>query len=94
MDTDENLQRPLPMTWLSQVAKVPGYKTINVAIALWWIHCISGGGEIKLTRKALSLLNVSRETANDAIERMERAGLIEVVRNVGMRHKVLILVWE
>lgn len=91
--SDEFIQRPIPMVWISQVAKLPG-KTINVAIALWWVHCISGGGEINLTRKALTLLNVNRETANDALERMERAGLIDVVRNVGMRHKVLILVME
>ncbi len=50
------------------------------------------GGTIKLTRKALSMLNVERDAAGQGLNRLETAGLIRVERKAGCRPTVVILV--
>ena len=76
------LRGPIPLEWLAAAAKLPG-KTLNVALALWWLHGMSASKPFKLTQKALDRLNVSRETAGDCLVRLEQRGLIRVVRKVG-----------
>lgn len=76
------LRGPIPLEWLSQAARLPG-KTLNVALALWWLHGMSHGKPFKLTQKALDRLNVSRETAGDCLVRLEQHGLIQVIRKPG-----------
>lgn len=84
------IQGPIPMEWLSHAAALPG-KTLNVAIALWWLRSLSGGGTVSLSHDVMRLLNVSRETASEALERMEQAGLVSVVRAKGRKHEITIL---
>ena len=76
------LRGPIPLDWLASAAKLPG-KTLNVALALRWLHGMSAGKPFKLTQKALDWLNVSRETAGDCLVRLEQHGLIQVVRKPG-----------
>lgn len=84
------LRGPIPMDWLSQAAVLPG-KTINVAIALWWLHGMSKGKPFKLIRKALDYQNVGRDAASDALTRLEQQGLIRVERKAGQRPIISIL---
>lgn len=84
------LKGPIPMSWLSKAAHLPG-KTLNVAIALWWLYGMKPGQSFKLTSKALEHLDVGRDAASDALRRLEEAGLIEVKRTKGQRPIVTIL---
>lgn len=36
------LRGPIPLNWLSCAAVLPG-KTLNVSIALWWLHGMAKG---------------------------------------------------
>jgi hypothetical protein len=78
------LRGPVPMDWLSQAAELPG-KTLNVAIAIWWLNGMTQSESFKLTRKSLSLLCIKRDAASISLKRLEGAGLIKVQRKVGQR---------
>ena len=81
------LRGPIPLDWLGSAAALPG-KTLNVGIALWWLHGMAKGKPFKLTQKALQTLNVERDAAGAALVRLEKAGLIRVVRKAGQRPTV------
>jgi len=81
------LRGPIPLDWLGSSASLPG-KTLNVGIALWWLHGMAKGKPFKLTQKALQTLNVERDAASAALVRLEQAGLIRVVRQPGQRPTV------
>ena len=81
------LRGPIPLAWLGCAAALPG-KSLNVGIALWWLHGMAKGKPFKLTQKALQTLNVERDAASAALVRLEQAGLIRVVRQPGQRPTV------
>ena len=85
------LRGPVPLEWLQQAAALPG-KTLNVAIALWWLHGMAKGKPFKLTRQALKYLNVERDAASAGLIRLERAGLIGVERKPGQRPTISMLI--
>jgi hypothetical protein len=85
------LRGPIPLGWLGSAASLPG-KTLNVGIALWWLHGMAKGKPFKLTQKALQTLNVERDAASAALARLEQAGLIRVVRQAGQRPTVSMVV--
>jgi hypothetical protein len=78
------IKGPIPLEWLSAVARLPG-KCLNVAMAIQWLLGMSGGKPVKLTSRALRSLNVSDDTTSDCLRRMEQAGLIDVTRQSGQR---------
>ena len=84
------IKGPIPMDWVEKVAKLPG-KALNVAMAICWLHGMAKGKPIKLTKKALNYLNVSRDAAGDAVKRLEEAGLIHATRSHGRCHVVSVL---
>src|SRR4051812_21148750 len=73
------LRGPIPLEWLAEAAGLPG-KTLNVAVALWWLHGMAKAKPFKLTASALKYLNVKRDAASAALVHLERAGLIQVER--------------
>jgi hypothetical protein len=85
------LRGPIPLDWLGSAAALPG-KTLNVGIALWWLHGMAKGKPFKLTQKALQTLNVERDAASAALVRLEQSGLIRVVRKPGQRPTVSMVV--
>lgn len=78
------IKGPIPLEWLSAVARLPG-KCINVAMAIQWLMGMGGGKPVKLTKRALRSLNVTDDTTSDCLRRMEQAGLIYVTRQSGQR---------
>lgn len=84
------LKGPIPMDWLSAVAHLPG-KSINLALAVRWLVDMNGGKPAKLTKKALSSLNVSEDACSDGLRRLEAARLIAVTRQPGQRPIVGVL---
>ena len=85
------LRGPIPLDWLGSAASLPG-KTLHVGIALWWLHGMAKGKPFKLTQKALQNLNVERDAAGAALMRLEKAGLIRLVREPGRRPTVSMVV--
>lgn len=74
----------LEVTIGADIKALPG-KTVNVAIALWWLHGMAKGKPFKLTQQALQCLHVERDAASAGLVRWERAGLIRVERRPGQR---------
>ena len=84
------LSGPIPLEWLSRATVLSG-KTLNVAIALWWLHGMANGKPFKLTRMALKYLSVGRDAASDGLVRLEQTGLIHVKRKKGQRPVISIV---
>ena len=81
---------PIPLQWLEKAAHLPG-KTLNVAIALWWLHGMAKNKPFKVTGKALKALNIGRDTASTSLTRLEQAGLIRLIKNSGQRPTISIV---
>ena len=84
------IKGPIPMSWISCAAKLPG-KAIHVALALLWLAGMKPQQKIKVTRQALKFFNVSEDAYRDALPRLESAGLIKVWRAQGQRAQVEIV---
>lgn len=87
---DGFIKGPLPLTWMAKAAQLPG-KTLQVALALWYLSGLQKTDSVKLTAKTSSLFGLSRDAKYDAIARLEAAGLIEVLRSPGRSPVVTIL---
>lgn len=85
------LRGPISLDWLGRAAALPG-KTLNVALALWWLHGMAKGKPLKLTRAALNHLKVERDAASSGLVWLERAGLIHIVRHPGQRPTIAIII--
>lgn len=88
--TELFLKGPIPLKWLSVAASLPG-KSINVALAINWLDGMNRGKPFKLTKKALGLFNISKDAANDALNRLAAAGLISLDRRPGQRPTIRVL---
>lgn len=87
---DGFIKGPLPLTWMTQAAQMPG-KTLQVALALWYLCGHQKRDCVKLTAKTASLFGLSRDAKYDAVARLEAAGLIEVLRLPGRSPVVTVL---
>ena len=87
------LRGPVPMDWLSKAAELPG-KTLNVALAIWWLQGMTQSESFKLTRKSLSLFNIKRDAASISLKRLEGAGLIKIQKKVGQRPTILVILTQ
>ena len=84
------LRGPIPLEWLVNAAALPG-KTLNVAIALWWLYGMAKVQPFKLTRRSLKYLSVERDAAGMALTRLEEAGLLRLERKPGQRPVIAIV---
>ncbi|MFA6015453.1 MAG: hypothetical protein WC742_10335 [Gallionellaceae bacterium] len=84
------LRGPIPLSWLSRAARLPG-KTINVSLAICWLVGMSSTKLIRLNRNALERFHVSNDAAGDALRRMETDGLITLHKKSGRRPLIEIL---
>lgn len=76
------LKGPIPWDWLSLAAGLPGH-ALHVALALWFRAGIERSVRVRLTRKVLSMLGVSRFSGYRGLKALEEAKLVEVERHVG-----------
>ena len=81
------LKGPIPIDWISVAAELPG-KTLALGMAIWWLKGMSKTPTFKLTAKALSKFNISRDAASAGLTRLEKSGLISVSRSPGRRSVV------
>lgn len=84
------LRGPVPLDWLGKAAKLPG-KTLNVALAIWWLKGMTHNESFKLTRMSLNMFSIKRDAASMALNRLEGAGLISIKRVVGQRPCISII---
>ena len=85
------IKGPIPLNWLSAAAALPG-KTLNVALAIWWLAGMSKSREIPVTAAALKHFVLSNDAYLDGLNRLERAGLITLARRAGSRARVSLVV--
>lgn len=76
------IKGPLPLAWIQSAACQPG-KTLQVALALWYLSGLSKSLTVRLPSKPLAGMGVSRDAKYEALARLESAGLVTVQRRSG-----------
>ena len=85
--TEYFLKGPIPISWLQAAAKLPG-KAYVVGTVLWWHHGMNQGSSVRVTRRSLERFSISEDAYRDGLHRLERAGLVSVMRRPGQRAEV------
>ncbi|MYZ52116.1 hypothetical protein [Malikia spinosa] len=80
--TDGFIKGPLPLSWMTEAAQLPG-KTLQVALALWYLSGLKKTYSVVLTSKTASLFGISRDAKYEAIDRLVKAGLVTVQQAPG-----------
>lgn len=76
------IKGPLPLDWMQRAARLPG-KTLQVALALWYLAGLQKSQTVKLASKPLEAMGVSRDAKYDALARLVGAGLVAVDQKPG-----------
>jgi hypothetical protein len=76
------IKGPLPGEWIGRASQLSG-KALHVGLALWFISGRSKQEVVKLTRAALKLFSLRRDSARRGLAALERAGLVRVSRRRG-----------
>ena len=87
--TEYFLRGPIPLPWLEAAAKLPG-KAYTLGTLIWWLHGMSQGSSIKVTKRSLERFSISEDAYRDGLQRLESAGLVSVIRRPGQRTEVRI----
>ena len=78
------IRGPIILAWLQQAAALPGSSPLRLALALAFQAGLQRSkNDIRLTKKLLSVFNLKKRTAYDALNRLEAAGLVAVRRPPG-----------
>ncbi len=83
------IRGPIPIDWIATASGLPG-KTLNTALALWWLSGMKNHNEVKMSKQALAYFGVSEDAYRDALCRLEQARLVDVRRRSGQRALVKI----
>jgi hypothetical protein len=78
------IRGPIPIDWIAAASGLPG-KTLNTALALWWLSGMKNHNEVKMSKQALAYFDVSDDAYRDALSRLEKARLVTVRRQPGQR---------
>ena len=76
------LRGPIPWNWLGSAAALGG-KSLAVAVAIAHLKGLRQSLTFRLEPARLRELGVSRQSAYRALNQLEKAGLISVVRSAG-----------
>lgn len=76
------IKGPLPLDWMQHAARLPG-KTLQVALALWYLAGLQKSQTVKLASKPLEAMGVSRDAKYEALLRLAAAGLVTVDQKPG-----------
>ena len=80
----------IPFDWIQAASACPG-KKVQVALALCFLKGVKQSLTFKVTQEALTLANCSRQAYYQALNNLEKAGLIKVERSAGRRAVVTLL---
>jgi hypothetical protein len=84
------LQGPIPLTWLSTAARLPG-RSLHLAIAIWLTGSLAKSATIPLSNLAALPFGLDRNAKYRALHWLEAARLIEVERMPGRSPIVTVL---
>ena len=87
---DAFIKGPLPLAWMTKAAQLPG-KTLQVALALWYLSGVQRTPTVRLAVKTLEKFGVSRDAKYEALERLALLGLIQVQQDRGKAPMVTLL---
>lgn len=87
------LKGPISWEWLCVASKLSN-KALHVAVALWFISGLAKTNKIKMQKKVLKDLGVSRHAFYRAINEMEKARLISADRKVGQTYFVTLMTYN
>jgi hypothetical protein len=76
------LKGPVPLDWLQRAANLPG-KSLHVGVVLWYLVGLRKTNTLALPNGVLATFGVDRHAKYRALEQLESAGLISVVRQHG-----------
>ena len=88
----EFLKGPIPLSWLTPAAKLPG-KALHVGLAIWFEHGRRKHFEFRLTAAVLRRFGIARKAGYRGLDSLERAGLIVARRQHG-KNPVITLVTD
>jgi hypothetical protein len=75
------IRGPIPMAWIDKAVKSGGPFAVLIVLALCFQSGLQGSTEsIKVTNKLAARFGISRKTKPKALQSLEEAGLIRVVR--------------
>lgn len=87
------IKGPLPWDWLCRAAALTE-KSLHVGLGLWFISGLRKSLTVKMQKRVLSELQVSRRSFYKAVDRMVEAGLVLVTRNPGQTYVITLLLDE
>ena len=90
-DISEKFIIKIPLEWISRVSHL-SRKSLHVGLALWYRFGLKKKvNPIKMKRSVLELFDLTAETYNKTLVKMEKEGLVTVERFAGQRPKVSII---
>ena len=80
----------MPLPWISLAARLPG-RVCQVAIALWYLTGVKRVTTVKLSANLCRQFGVDRHAVRRALQQLESAHLVSVVRKPGQLPLVTVL---
>ena len=74
--------KTIPLPWIAQVTKLP-YSAVRVGLACWFMDGCNKQQPFTLSRATCQQFNISKWDKRRGIRQLERAGVIEVLRQPG-----------
>jgi hypothetical protein len=84
------LMGPIPLEWLLQAAHLPG-RALHVGLGLWHQAGLVGNSQVALSMKLMRSMGAERCAVYRALQALENAELVAVVRQRGRQPQVTIL---
>jgi len=84
------LRGPIPLDWLSRAAALPG-RSLHVAIAIWFMAGLKKTRSVPVSNITGLQFGLDRNAKYRALEWLENANLVSVVRQAGRAPIVTIL---
>lgn len=76
------LKGPIPLCWLTPCSQLGG-KALNVGLAIWFLAYLTKSSKVKLTHRTIEKFGLNRHSSYRGLARIEKAGLVSVVRKTG-----------
>ena len=90
----EEFVMKIPLPWISKAAHL-SRKSLHVAIAVWYLYGLNVKKKgFKIERRTRDCFNVTAETCNKTLRKMEQAGLVTVERLPGQLPLVSVVLVE
>ncbi len=84
------IKGPIPLAWVQQAAKLPG-RTLHLGMTLWYLAGVRRSNKGAVSYKVAEHFGLNRYTVYRGLKRLEKAGLVVVLRVRGRRPVVTLL---